>query len=374
MSNLGQFLERFFSPEPTFRTVRARIRHSRKASVVGASSARRQVIGRRNTDSKPRDESEETLLLWAVPPGHVRIETQRTRNDQPENIVEVSNGVDSWKRFANGKVERGTVAANRARRKDSLPTEYQRHFDRRLIRQFFAAMTLEPIGNGHVAGRECLRIRAIQVPDSQLWPHWLSFEADEYEFAADVERAVLLSIAGKVAGQLTEQHEVQEVAFDEDFDESLFTYKTEHDEAVEPATPVVEHISLEAAISRAPFTVLQPTYLPDNDRLQCETMYHPARPDCPDEHLSLLYRGGTLFDYLWINQRLSRENRMHDELQWEEVNVAGRPFEVSDPGPDEGLRVVVFQQDGTYVDIISDMHLDELLKIAMSFECADGSG
>jgi hypothetical protein len=101
-------------------------------------------------------------------------------------------------------------------------------------------------------------------------------------------------------------------------------------------------------------------------------MYHPARPDHPNEHLSLHYRGSTLFNHLWINQRSDRDRRMHEELQWEVVVLGGRAFNVSDPSPEDGLCVVAFEQDGTHVDIVSDMHLDGLLEVAVSFESAQG--
>lgn len=211
----------------------------------------------------------------------------------------------------------------------------------------------------------------MQVPGSQRWPHWLPPEADTFVFAADIERAVLLSIVGTVAGVAVETHEVVEVAFDEQLDDSLFTYEPKAEERVEPETPVVERMTLKAAVVRAPFTVLRPTWLPESDRLQWETMYHPARPNSPDEHLTLSYRGDTSFSHLWINQRSEREKRMHEELQWEVVTVGGRSLEVSDPSPEEGLQVVVFEQDGTWVDIVSDMQRDELHKLAVSFQPAD---
>lgn len=374
MSELGGFLERFYSPEPAFGAVRAIIRHTRKASANGTSPAIRPVIGRQKPHAEPEDASERTLSLWAVPPDHVRMETELTSGGKAEITVQVSNGEDTWKRFASGRVEKGSTTARGACGRGSLPTEYQRHFDRALIRQFFAAFTLELSGKCRVADRECLSIRAVQIPGGQLWPHWLAWEADEFDLAADSERPVLLSIVGKVAGETTEQHEVQEVAFDEVLDESLFTFEPRPEEAVGPATPVVERISLKAAISRAPFTVLRPASLPESDRLQCETMYYPVRPDRPGELVSLHYHGGTLFDHLWINQRSDRDRQMQELLEWEIVNVGERTFDVSDPGTEDGLRVVVFEQDGTYVDIISDMHLDELLEIAASFETAKERG
>jgi len=371
MSELGEFLARFYSPEPTFRALRAGVRHTRKASVDGASSSRRPVIGRRRSGGNPHCGSEATLMIWAIPPDHVRVETERTRDGQAESTVEVTNSDDTWKRFANGTVQAGARSARRDRGEASLPTEYRRHFDRGLIRECFAALTLEAIGSCQVAGRECLRIRAVETPAKQLWPHWLAWEADSFEFAADVERSVLLSIVGTVAGAPVETHEVVEIAFDEELDESLFVYEPRPDERVEPVTPVAERITLEAAVSRAPFTVLRPTWLPEGDRLESQMMYHRTGPDFPDPHLTMLYGGCESFDHLWVNQRSDREKRMQEELQWEVVTVGVRSLEVSDPSPEEGLRIVVFEQHGNWVDIVSDMPLEKLQEFAISFLRAD---
>jgi hypothetical protein len=170
-----------------------------------------------------------------------------------------------------------------------------------------------------------------------LWPHWLAWEADAYEFAADLERPVLLSITGTLAGVPTESHEVVEIAFDEELDESLFVCEPQPDEAVEPAVPILERVSLAEAAASASFAVLQPTWLPEQDRLQREVMYHPAQHDHPDE-LTLHYRGGATFDSLWINERARRE--------------------------------VALEQEGTWVDLISDLSREDLCRVAASLEPA----
>lgn len=232
-------------------------------------------------------------------------------------------------------------------------------------------MTLEANKTCLVAGRECLKIRAVQIPGTQLWPHWLAWEATEYEFAADLERAVLLSIVGLVEGEAIETHEVVAVNFDEVIDDSLFTYKAEVGEIIQPAVPIVEFITAEAAACRAPFTILTPIYVPESQRVLSETMYHPARPNSPAESFSIHYRGGETFDYLSIEQRQKRDEK-HDELEWDELDVEGRRLDLSDPGV-EGFRILAFEQDGTYVDIISDLPRDELVKIALSLKPVSAS-
>ena len=372
MSALGNFLERFYGTKPLFHTVQARVNYRKKSPPAGSAPGRDPVIGRRRRNSKSRKDSEENLVFWARLPDQARVEMTRVKDGVTETTIEVVNGITVWKRHANGTIEQGSEGRRHAREQSLLPTEFQRHFDRRLLRQCFAALTLEANRTCQVAGRDCLKIRAVQVPGAQLWPHWLAWEASEFEFAADVERAALLSIVGQVDGEAVETHEVIEVTFDEEIDDSLFTYQAGAGETVQPAVPISEHITLEAAAARAPFTVLMPTYVPESQRVQSDAMYHPKRPNSPEECLSMFYRGGETFGHLWINQRLVRDKEWYDELEWDELVVDGLRLEFSDPDPDEGLRILVCEQDGTDVSITADLPRDEMVKIALSLKPVSG--
>lgn len=367
MSELGDFLERFYSPVETFRTVRARVQHTKRSAPPGGESLRRS-IGRRRTDLPTEDEIDE-LLIWGAPPRQVRLERMRTSEGRTAHDVEVINGDDSWKRHSNGVVEKQENHKFRGRDRLSLPTAYQRHFDRALLRECFAALTLEAVGHVSIAGRDCLKIRALQIPGTQLWPHWLSWDASEFEFAADVNRAVLLSIVGLVGGKEVECHLVEEAVFDEEIDESQFTLDVGGDEVVQPAIPVSEHITWAAAADRVGFTLLKPSYIPSRDRLQEEVLYHPARPNSRQEHVTIFYRGGDAFESLWLTQRAQRDEKSHAKLEWSPLEVEGLALEISDPALEaEGLRILAFRSENTDVSITSDLPIKELIEIAVSMK------
>src|SRR5207247_11038865 len=101
-------------------------------------------------------------------------------------------------------------------------TTSDRHFDHATLRQFFESLALEATGSVQRAGRECIRVRAVLHPGSRVWPHWLPCGADEYEFHADPEQGVLLTIIGRYRGEVFEVHEVTDVACDEPLDIGLF--------------------------------------------------------------------------------------------------------------------------------------------------------
>ena len=70
-------------------------------------------------------------------------------------------------------------------------------------------------------------------------------------------------------------YEVLEVTFDEPLESHLFTYEPAPGEQVGPKIPVVERLTLTAAVARMPFTVLVPTRVPDPEHSQFEVMHHP---------------------------------------------------------------------------------------------------
>lgn len=155
MSELGVFLERFYGPEQTFASVHARVRRTKKAATRHESSAKQSTIGRPRRDRKPSSELVEDLVMWGQLPDKVRIESTRQKDDQVEKTIEIVNGDDRWKRFADGSVEKGPSSRRRPGDSPSLPTEFQRHFDRCLLRERFAALTLETIGTCQIAALQC---------------------------------------------------------------------------------------------------------------------------------------------------------------------------------------------------------------------------
>ena len=157
MAALGDFLERFYGPPELFQTVYARVLHTTTNSPKKASSGRRP-IGRRRRDIEPNGDSSEHLVFWARLPDKVRVESTQEKNGKSECTIEIVNGEAQWQRHADGTVEKG-ASSKRSKQACRLPTEFQRHFDRRLLRECFAALTLEASGECVVAHRECVAHR-----------------------------------------------------------------------------------------------------------------------------------------------------------------------------------------------------------------------
>jgi hypothetical protein len=73
------------------------------------------------------------------------------------------------------------------------------------------------------AGREAVRIVGVPVEEWEGPPEPLWWGADEYEAVVDAERGVLLRLASKLDGKDFDALEVEEIHFDEQFYEEVFT-------------------------------------------------------------------------------------------------------------------------------------------------------
>ena len=242
-------------------------------------------------------------------------------------------------------------------------TNAERHFDPQLIRQFFQELALEACGRVRTAGRDCIRLRAVLRPGASLWPHWLPKEADEYEFHGDCERGVLLALISRYKGTVFSVSEVVEVSFDEILPDELFGYTPQVGEQIRASVPVVEHLTLETAIERMPFTVLVPSKMTEAEGVP-QVMYHPARLESPRAHLCLLYAGGS-DQLLMIDEAADADPELQD-YEWEELSSEGLELRISDPGPGPGVRIVALQRHGTHVAIRSELERQPLIDLATS--------
>jgi hypothetical protein len=370
MGRLGDFLEVVYGPADRFQTVRATIHQWHDHDAAGRAVSSGSVAGRLKADAAPAvSESrvwESDLRVWVGGPGRVRVEETRRRDGMVESMLAVVGGGRWWQRDFQGHVEEGQTGGRR--RNGPNLTDVERHFSPASLREYFAGLALEPLGPVRTAGRECVRVRSTPRPDGHHWPHWLGFGADEHELHADPEHGVLLFTAAKFRGELLETNEVTDVAFDEPLADDLFTYEARPGEQVRPADPIVEHLTLAAAVARMPFTVLVPGGVPEDHWVRVEVMFHPPRVNSPRPHLTLMYFGEAS---LFVDQSDTRAPR--DEYEWESVERDGRRMEISDPGTGAGQRLVRLEHMGTHVEIRSELDRDRLLELAASLRPAAAS-
>jgi hypothetical protein len=379
MGQLGDVLEVLFGPDDRFHTVRASIRHWLDRGLADRVRGRQSTpIGRKKagTGSDPGPKvTESTLSIWLSRPSSARIEQRREADGCIEKLT-VTDGNRRWECDCDGHVE-ASEGEHRGRRSgsDAIDIDVDRHFSPSQIRRCFQDLCLESLGLVRTAGRDCVRLRAVLRPGARLWPHWLPAGSDEYEFHADLQRGVLLAIIGRYGGEAFSEYTVLDAAFDEPLESDLFTYTPGPGEQVGPKVPVVERLTLAAAIVRMPFTVLIPARVPDPEHADFEVMYHPPCRQGGWSHLAFMYRGRQEYEHLWVKQSGHPEPSL-DCFEWEPVPnqaTAQKNLRISDPGQTPGMRIVAFEQQGTHVMIKSDLDRTRLIDLALSFRAASGT-
>lgn len=371
MSKLGEVLETLFGPNFPYDTIRAEVKHWRNFDVRANAASESGVLGGRRKPSLDKDPSSiprianATLKVWISRPSRVRIETTREFQGKVETFLTVTDG-DKWAtRDSEGHVESGSSAK---RKPHANLTDAEKHFDPVMIREFFKNLALELVGTVRTANRNCIRVRAVLRSEGRLWPHWLPKAAEEYEFHVDSERGLLLALISKRDGQAFEIDEVLDISYDEKIDSGLFSYSPAVGEQLREPIPVAEHLTLEAAVARVPFTVLIPDRIPGSGRHQLIIVRHPARLDSPRESLWISCMHSDEFDRLWIRES-ETVGSDHDEYEWERIEKDGRHLLISDPGA-TGKRKIYLMQEGTHVEIDSDLDRDRLIELALSLRPA----
>lgn len=372
MSKLGDFLEAVYGPSEGFETLRASIRHQRRRELAESARSGRPVFGKRKVpeDSPPRPD-ESLLSVWIELPGRLRIETEQQRGEQSRSTLTVLDGGHSWTRDDQGHVEEDQASGQKPGRGAAAATVTERHFSHARLRELFGALALEAIGDVRIAGHDCLSVRACPRPGGLLWPHWLPYGADEYEFDVLPARGLVLAIRARHQDTVFEVNEVNEVVFDERLDDGLFRYTPGYGEQVRPATPIVERLSLEAAVRRMAFPVLIPKEVPDADHAHVEVMYHPPRIPSTRPYLALMYRWDGREQSLWLQEAATVDAEL-EKLEWETISRNGRELRLSDPDVEGGRRGVALEQAGTHVTIWSDIAREPLLDLASSLVPATG--
>ncbi len=361
MGHLGEALEALFGPDNRFKTVRATLHHwidyelrSEALAQIEPNSIQRNLKTGKKPDLPKTFRS--TTKAWLSFPSHSRIEFCKGVDDSIEKSLFVTNGKQCWECDHEGHVEVCDFD-QRNPRGELFDVAIDRHFIPAKIRLFVKELALDDQGPVVTAGRDCVRIRASLRPNARMWPHWLPRESDEFEFHADVKLGVMLKIICRSSGEVFQEYEVLDVAFDEALDPSHFTYTPSPGQQVGPKSPRSEHLTLAGAVARMPFKVLLPTRLPDPEHSHFDLFYHPPQRKESWSHLLFMYRGSKTYARLFVTQA-ARPYSALDEYEWEAIDDPGcllKNLRIAKSGEPSATWKVAFEQEGTHVSISSDL-------------------
>jgi hypothetical protein len=359
MSELGDLLELLHRARDRWTTVRATIRSWRHLERSGAAWQAWQesraggawthfgVAG----SAEPEPETRETVTrLW--------IESDRIREENEGHLSHLGIKVGRlWWHYSD---EGGAVSNedNPEGGTSGVGEEFRHLFD---PSQVSGGARFEILGGATVAGRDGIRVRAL--PRETDDPHrdlHLLFAADEHDLVVDAERGVLLRLAGRFRGEEFHVHELQEIAFDEQFEDDLFVFRPPAGERVRQVGPALRMrvVSIDEAQREASFTVWIPRGLDPGWQLRAHLMPADDRPSTPEAVFIHYFRDDASHQFS-INERAAGEQ---DEFagDWEELERSGERLLVASE-PQTRARV---EREGTEITIHSqDLELERLFEL-----------
>ena len=215
MAEFETFLASLYSSKPRFRFAKAVIKHrfNLDFAPIPQDAVKAEYETHSNVDPRV---VEETLSVFLEPPIFARIDYYGSKmhtNNIENSVIMNSDGIFRYD--------------HESKIYDSLPgngvfADSDRHFAPDMILGFFQYLALVPTGLSQIVGRTCVRLRATPRPGVVIWPHWLPFGAEEYEFYAEPERAVLLAIIARYGGRVFDTRRIISLDYDGLIDRSLF--------------------------------------------------------------------------------------------------------------------------------------------------------
>lgn len=370
---LTQLLNRLADHDQPFSSVHGTVKHTRYPGFgyVNPTGGPPLTGGQ----CKPNATAITRLLsIYAVPPTRVRVECDRTLDGRESQIVNGLNEQFSW--IGDGRFSTYSKHTREHSRMQGeyeeflfealspLPDDYRRHFGRMHIFGFLKTLSLHELEKCTIAGRECLSFRGCpQRLPRYPWKGLLDLHADEFVFAADLEYAVLLSIEGRVHGNICESYEVQQISFNLALDDTIFSPDISWNLVI-PS----EHVTLEDARGRVPFTILMPTSLP-KFHSQPRLVTLTREDGGSSARIVATYENrGDPNGHLIVFQRPNRDAFTFEKYEWTRQQFDNLTIYVSAPTEKGGWSLVAFEQDGTHVLLMSALPTDHLVRIATSFE------
>jgi hypothetical protein len=367
---LGRFLVGLHSAKNKLASIRATITHKYNPVLGDYAACRHGRATGQKKQSAPgaRDDQvsayNRTILnVWMVGNRNVRVDGRYFFGNEVISFLTVSNGTTTLERRSN----QGSHVTECTPETAGQLIWAHRHFDAATITDFLSQLEVWPDGVVSNVGQDCVRLRCVPRNPSILWPHWLPFCADEYEFYADAEHSALLQIAGYTDGRLYEEFKVTEVGFGEPVDPVLFSLDLEPGETLRVERNRETHVGLDKLAGRVAFLM----YLPKAQIMRdLNLSIYRREYDQTKREFRLCYVSNFDNKMLRIHQtdQISRITTQADQYLWTKVSYDGREFQLSDPGVDRGERIISLLNGTTYIEIASTIELDKLADIARSLE------
>jgi outer membrane lipoprotein-sorting protein len=239
-----------------------------------------------------------------------------------------------------------------------------------------SGLDVDDIARGRWAGRPTVSVRAVPrvasgvepggPPGSHTWG------ADELRLEVDARRGTLLRVESRFAGRPIAVPEVVEIAFDETFDDALFTFEAPPGEHVVSAAERFarpEYLPIDEAVRRAPFAVWVPERLPEDWELQVTFVPASERPPvAPQIHVTCRPPSAT-HGVSVVQARAGERGVEFDDVgpgEWRDLARGGRAMRVRAPVEDWQPASVELELEGTRILLrSSNVSADALADLAV---------
>ena len=210
------------------------------------------------------------------------------------------------------------------------------------------AFDLIPIGRSIVAGRAAIEVRAVpRRPDPLLRLGTGMVEgADEVILAVDEDRGVVTRAESRLEGRPFSVTEVLEVSFDETFPPEFFRFASPDGSPIRSPREAFarpEPVSIEEAASRAAFTVLVPTRLPQGWAINASYIPASSRP-ARAESVTVRITSSSSEPRVRIHESAEE---VRDSPGWEDIEHRGRRIRLLPRQSSDGAYAANVQVEGT---------------------------
>ncbi|MDR3637370.1 MAG: hypothetical protein P4L84_26435 [Isosphaeraceae bacterium] len=375
-ASFGDFLERLYSSRARFDSLWAELRHSYDANLHKdvlfrnslALGDRKPLYLSSSGPFSPGLVAESLSQIWMGSGERLRVEEARRSRGDNEHILTISDGCVAWTRTSKAP----TVVVEEDARTSVGLLGAKRLFDVPTLRLMLEQVVAEPVATISTAGGDCVRLRATPRRDEVLWPHLLPFGADEYEFVADCERGVLVSIIGYSEKKPFEAYTVQHVLFDQVFDEALFSRSLGQDELVDRRLGafVNKHEIATKSQNGVGIYVLDAGMESKLGIVAGHTKRDITMINVYGAKTiaKLTYVAPAFNESIWLFEQseTATDLKEMDEYFWREISREGVGLAISDPGEGRGWRIIRLVKDATKIALISRVSLDVLTEVSLS--------
>jgi hypothetical protein len=368
VAGLGELLELMHGARHRFRTVRAEVlerhhteRHMRAFERRTAERPGTSLVGfAAGPAAAPLPEwSEHVTRLWWDRPDRLRLERM--------DMVQVRVGERWWSVSETFGAAAGDVRSDVQMGIEHPP--FPALFDPAVL---LPDLDLEVTGEARLLGRAVLEVRGLPRGEREDWSEpRVPGGADAHLLTVDAALGVVLRLVSLIDGAPFAVTEVRAVAFDEALPDDTWVVEPPPGESFGPLTlPRHEHVTLDEAQRRAPFTVLVPRRVPVDAEI--EITFGPAvdRPPTP-AFVSLGYRApGRGLDVRISQASAATDHALDLREGAERIEDGDRVVWIRDMG---GQLQAMAERDGTRAMLLSQSApRDMVIDMALSLEPAPG--